>query len=131
MFSYIHFGECILEWRKDIRAPPDHGQCLLFGLRREFPATIFGFPDFFRKHIRKIVFLIPGNKIKFLIFSFFFMNSSSNMYHHFLAPSLLKALKSSPRYQNLPGVSPRTHSDHRGPVSAQIYLPKRRFCHLS
>ena len=44
--------------------------------------------------------------------------------HHFLAPGPLKPLKSSPGYQNLPGVLLRDHSDHWGPVSAQVYLKK-------
>ena len=55
---------------------------------------------------------------------FIYMDSISMINHHFLAPSPLKPLQSSPGYQNLPGVLPRTHSDHRGPVSAQC-------CHLS
>ena len=52
------------------------------------------------------------------------MDSISMINYHFLAPSLLKPLKSSPGYQNLPGVLSRPHSDHRGPVSAQVYLKK-------
>ena len=34
---------------------------------------------------------------------------------YFLAPSPLKPLKSSPRYQNLPGEPLTAHSDHKGP----------------
>ena len=49
--------------------------------------------------------------------------------HHFLAPRPLKPLKSSVGYQNLPGVLSRAHSDHQGPVSAQVYLKKRWFSH--
>ena len=36
----------------------------------------------------------------------------------------LKTLKSSLEYQILPGVLSRSHSDHWGPVSAQVYLKK-------
>ena len=63
------------------------------------------------------------------------MASFSNINHHFLAPSLLKPLKSSPRYQKSLGVLPRDHSDHWGPVSAQIYLQKSTyvdsFCYIN
>ena len=43
----------------------------------------------------------------------------------FRAPSPLKPLNSSSRYQNLPGESVTAHSDHRGPLSDPIYPPKR------
>ena len=52
------------------------------------------------------------------------MTEVSYINHYFRAPSPLKPLKSSPRYQNLPGFLLIAHSDHRGPVSAQ-------FCGLS
>ncbi len=42
--------------------------------------------------------------------------------HHVLAPKPLKPLKSRPGGQNLLGVLVRDHSDHWGPVSAQVYL---------
>ena len=53
-----------------------------------------------------------------------YMTSISYINHHFRAPSSLKPLNSSPRYQNLPRDPLIAHSDHQGPVSAQ-------FCHLS
>ena len=46
---------------------------------------------------------------------------------NFLGPSPLKPLKTSLGYQNLPGVLSRPHSDHQGPVSAQVYLNKMKF----
>ena len=42
--------------------------------------------------------------------------------HHFLALGPLKPVKSNPGGQNLPGVLFRDHSDHWGPVPAQIHL---------
>ena len=94
-----------------------------------FPATISGFLDFFfRKKFgtsKKSFFLDSRDQNKILKFLwFFYMTSISYMNPSFLAPSLLKPLKSSSRYQNLPGFLLTAHSDHRGPVSAQ-------FCPLS
>ena len=54
----------------------------------------------------------------------FYMTSISYINPYFRAPSPLKPLKSSPRYQNLPVVLLRDHSDHRGPLSDPIYLQK-------
>ena len=80
----------------------------VLGLRRELPATIFGFLDFFRKisrTIKNIVFLDSQDQNKFLnSFRYFYMTWISYMNHYFLAPSPLKTFKSNPRYQNLPGV---------------------------
>ena len=45
------------------------------------------------------------------------MASISYISHHFRAPSPLEPLKSSPRYQNLPGESLTAHSDQK---TAQI-----------
>ena len=66
----------------------------------------------------------PWIKIKFWIFSFFFqlfinMVSTSPINHHFRATRPLKTLKSSPRYQNLPGDPLIAHSAHLEPLSAQ------------
>ena len=41
------------------------------------------------------------------------MTRISYINHHFRAPSPLKPLKSSPRYQNLPGEPLTAHSDPR------------------
>ena len=85
---------------------------LLFGLRREFPATIFGFPDlFFRKQIRKIDNIVfvwtPGTKITFWIllnfFNFLYMASISDINHHFRAPNPLKPLIKSGRSKSTGG----------------------------
>ena len=78
----------------------------------------------------KSVFWTPGTKIKFWIFWIFskilYMANISYINPYFRAPSPLKPLKSTPRYQNLPGESVTAHSDHRGPLSDPIYPPKRR-----
>ena len=58
------------------------------------------------------------------------MTSISYINRYFRAPSPLKPLKSSPRYQNLPGESLTAHSDHRGPLSDPIYLQKWCFVAL-
>ena len=51
------------------------------------------------------------------------MTSVSYINPYFLAPSPLKPLKSSPRYQNLPGESLKAHSDpengHNRPKTGQ------------
>ncbi len=96
----------------------------------------FGISGFlFRKKSREIeqkVFLDSRDQHKILKFvRFLFMTSISYINPYFRAPSPLKPLKSSPRYQNVPGESLIAHSDHRGPVSGSIYLQKRPCCHLS
>ena len=78
------------------------------------------FSDFqisFHKNLRIIDVWTPGINL-------FFGKSISTINHHFLAPSPLKPLKSSPRYQNLLGDLLIAHSDHQGPVSGQNYLQK-------
>ena len=52
------------------------------------------------------------------------MISISMINHHFLAPVSLRQLNSNARHENLPGVLSGPHSDHHGPVSAQVYLKK-------
>ena len=47
----------------------------------------------------------------------FYMPNISYINPYFRAPSLLKSLKSSPRYQNLPGEPLTAHSDQK---TAQI-----------
>ena len=51
-----------------------------------------------------------------------YVDSFSYINPYFRAPSPLKPLKSSPRYQNLLGVLLRDHSDHRRPLSDPIYF---------
>ena len=57
----------------------------------------------------------------------FLMPVISYINPYFRAPSPLKPLKSSPRYQNLPGESVTAHSGHRGPLSDPVYPPKHPF----
>ena len=49
------------------------------------------------------------------------MTSISYINPYFRAPSPPKPLKSSSRYQNLPGEPLTAHSDHRGPLSDLVY----------
>ena len=60
------------------------------------------------------------------IFSYFGEFSLCRQYFDYepslLAPMPLKPVNSNARTQNLLGVLSRPHSDHRGPVSAQVYL---------
>ena len=52
-------------------------------------------------------------KKKIEIFMMFYVTSISYINPYFRAPSPLKPLKSSPRYQNLPGESLTAHSDQK------------------
>ena len=96
-----------------------------------FPATLSGFLDFFvckqkNGKSKKSFFWISGTKIRFRII-LIYMTSILHINPYFRAPSPLKPLKSSPRYQNLPGELLTAHSDHRGRISDPIYLQKY-FC---
>ena len=100
-------------------------------VRRFFPIlfrkSLFCFPEILENR-----FLDSQDQNKILMFNtFLHVDRTSTINHHFLAPSPQKPLKSSPQYQNLAGDLLITHSDHWGPVSAQIYLQKRWFCHRS
>ena len=52
---------------------------------------------------------------------------TSDINPYFRAPSTLKPLNSSSRYQNLPGETLTAHSDHRGPLSETGLPPKPVF----
>ena len=83
------------------------------------------------RKIRKICFLDSRDPNKILNFlRSFNMTSISYINPYFLAPSPLKPLNSSSRYQNLPGESVTAHSDHWGPLSDPIYPPKCCFFDL-
>ena len=82
-------------------------------------------PDYDSRGSPENRFLDSQDQNKILkCFRFLYMTSVSYINQYFLAPSPLKPLKSSPRYQNLPGESLTAHSDHRGPLSDPIYLQK-------
>ena len=86
---------------RDTRAPPSHSR---------FPS----FRLFSLKKSGKIVKMDSRDQNQILNFSWFFdMASISYINHHFLAPRLLKPLKSSPRSQNLPGEPLTAHSERK------------------
>ena len=66
----------------------------------------------------------------------FYMASISYINPYFLAPSPLKPLKTSPRYQNLPGESLTARSDHKtGKIDQKneksIYVDRVSYMNLS
>ena len=77
--------------------------------------------------IVKIVFSDSQQQNKILNFLSFYTTSISYINRFFRAPSPLKPLYSSPRYQNLPGEPLTAHPDHQRPLSDLAYLKKLFF----
>ena len=88
--------------------------------------------------MQKIIFLDPWDQNKilnFLDFLNFNMGSISYINLHFRAPNPLKPLKSSLRYQYLPGVLLTAHSDQKNgqnrPKSSQKSTYVDSFSYIS